>query len=171
MLFVALILLLILTLLGVVLARMQTVEERLSANDQNHSLAVQAAEAALRYVENNINNYPTTPYTSNTAGMYQFDPVAQPNAYLTTVNGTNPWVTNGATLSYPFAGTTVGVAQAPQYMIENLPPVAPPCESSSLKEYGRSTPPAQVLRITSRSVGGDANGAAEIQMGISGTCS
>ncbi len=46
-LFISLILLLILTLLGISVARMQTVEERLAQNDFNHQLALQTAEAAL----------------------------------------------------------------------------------------------------------------------------
>jgi type IV pilus assembly protein PilX len=45
-LFVALILLLILSLLGVTAARMQTVEERMARNDDNRQLEAQAAEAA-----------------------------------------------------------------------------------------------------------------------------
>jgi type IV pilus assembly protein PilX len=47
-LFVALILLLILSLIGVTAARLQTVEERMARNENNHQLAEQAAEAALR---------------------------------------------------------------------------------------------------------------------------
>src|ERR1700691_3534222 len=50
-LFVALILLLILSLLGVTAARMQTVEERMARNDDQRQLGAQAAEAALRAAE------------------------------------------------------------------------------------------------------------------------
>ena len=50
-LFVALILLLILSLLGVTAARMQTVEERMARNDHNREISAQAAEAALRAAE------------------------------------------------------------------------------------------------------------------------
>ncbi len=49
--FVALILLLILSLLGVTAARMQTVEERMARNDDNRQIGQQAAEAALRAAE------------------------------------------------------------------------------------------------------------------------
>jgi len=168
-LFVALILLVILTLMGVVLARLQSVEERMAQNDQNHALAVQGAEATLRYVENNINSYSNSAlYVGNTSGLYQFSATAaQPNAYL--ISGV--WSSAGATLSYPFAPSTLGVAQAPKFMIENLPPVVPPCQSASMKQYGSSTPPAQVLRVTAKSVGGDTNATAELQEIISGTCS
>jgi len=168
-LFVALILLVILTLLGVVMARMQTVEERMAQNDQNHALAVQGADATLRYVENNINTYSgSNLYASSAGGLYQFDPtLAQPNFYLLP----GIWTSATGTLSYPFPGSTLGVAQPPKFMIENLPPVAPPCQSASAKQYGSYTPPAQVLRITAKSAGGDGTSAAQLQAIISGTCS
>ena len=46
-LFVSLVLLLVLTLLGVTVARMQTGEERMAQNDTNHQLALQAADVGL----------------------------------------------------------------------------------------------------------------------------
>src|ERR1700689_569713 len=52
--FVALILLLILSLLGVTAARMQTVEERMARNDHNRQIGQQSAEAALRAGESGI---------------------------------------------------------------------------------------------------------------------
>ena len=47
-LYIALILLLILTIIGVAAARLQTGEAVMARNDHNHQLAMQAAEAALR---------------------------------------------------------------------------------------------------------------------------
>lgn len=44
-LFVSLILLLVLTLIGVTAAQMETVEERMSLNDENHQLALESTEA------------------------------------------------------------------------------------------------------------------------------
>jgi type IV pilus assembly protein PilX len=168
-LFLALILLVILTLMGVVLARLQTSEERMASNDQNHSMALQGAEAALRYVDDYSAQYGFGPF-NNSAGLYQFDPINQPNAYLTSVNG-NPWTVANGAIAYPFAGSTVGVSQAPQFIIENMPQIAPPCESTAITGYGASTPPPQVLRVTARSVGGDGTSSAEVQMVISGKCS
>ena len=52
--FVALILLLILSLLGVTAARMQTSEERMARNEDNHQIGAQAAEAALRLGESGL---------------------------------------------------------------------------------------------------------------------
>ena len=70
-LFVALILLLILSMLGVTVARMQTVEERMARNENNRQLAEQAAEAALRNAEGLLANPPTVgTFGLDTAGYY-----------------------------------------------------------------------------------------------------
>jgi len=50
-LFISLILLLVLTVIGVTAARMQTVEERMAQNDDNHQLAMESSEAGLRQSE------------------------------------------------------------------------------------------------------------------------
>ena len=70
-LFVALILLLILSMIGVTVARMQTVEERMARNENNRQLAEQAAEAALRNAEGLLANPPTVgTFGQDTAGYY-----------------------------------------------------------------------------------------------------
>ena len=74
-LFVALILLLILSMLGVTVARMQTVEERMARNENNRQLAEQAAEAALRNAEGLLANPPTVgTFAQNTLGYYILGP-------------------------------------------------------------------------------------------------
>ena len=79
MLFVSLIFLLILTLIGITAARMQTVEERMAQNDDNHQLAVQAAEAALRYGETLLwgGIYSTPNFAANAHGLYQLQSEVQ----------------------------------------------------------------------------------------------
>jgi type IV pilus assembly protein PilX len=70
-LFVALMLLLILSMIGVTVARMQTVEERMARNENNRQLATQAAEAALRYAEYQLLNAPPEAvFAGDTAGYY-----------------------------------------------------------------------------------------------------
>jgi type IV pilus assembly protein PilX len=68
-LFVSLILLLVLTLIGVTAAQMQTVEERMALNDDNHQLALQSGEAVLLDSESALQNgwYDSNP------GTYPFD--------------------------------------------------------------------------------------------------
>src|ERR1700730_946932 len=68
--FVALILLLILSLLGVTAARMQTVEERMARNEDNRQLGAQAAEAALRSAENGLITGLYTNFAANANGLY-----------------------------------------------------------------------------------------------------
>src|ERR1700743_3379486 len=69
-LFTALVLLLILTLVGVLLARSESIEESISENDQDHELAIQAAEATLRYAEVGLYNGTYSAFASNTNGQY-----------------------------------------------------------------------------------------------------
>src|ERR1700723_2050697 len=68
--FVALILLLILSLLGVTAARMQTVEERMARNDDNREIGAQAAEAALRAAEVGLEIGNIVPPFGGTGGEY-----------------------------------------------------------------------------------------------------
>lgn len=70
-LFVALMLLVILSMIGVTVARMQTVEERMARNENNRQLATQAAEAGLRYAEYQLLNAPPeATFAGDTAGYY-----------------------------------------------------------------------------------------------------
>src|SRR6202011_2572094 len=69
--FVALILLLILSLLGVTAARMQTVEERMARNEDNRQLGAQAAEAALRSAENGLLTGIYTNFAANANGLFE----------------------------------------------------------------------------------------------------
>src|SRR5579871_741626 len=69
-LFVSMILLVILTLIGVTAARMQTAEESMARNDHNHELALEYAEAALRNAEGFVGKYNQADFASNGAGLY-----------------------------------------------------------------------------------------------------
>src|SRR6516162_6601737 len=71
-LYIALILLLILTIIGVAASRLQTGEAVMARNDHNHQLALQAAEAALRDAEINLadGNWSIPQFAQNGAGLY-----------------------------------------------------------------------------------------------------
>jgi type IV pilus assembly protein PilX len=74
-LFVALMLLLILSMIGVTVARMQTVEERMARNEDSRQLAMQGAEAGLRSAEFFLLNAPAVGFFANdTAGLYVVSP-------------------------------------------------------------------------------------------------
>src|ERR1700734_2778233 len=130
-LFVALILLLILSLLGVTAARMQTTEERMARNDDNRQIGAQAAEAALRAAETGLTTgvYAAAQFSANTNGLYELNPTVGsvlwgPPALV--------WSAAGAAITYsptnpqnpmPALTSLPAAAQSPQYIIENLPAV------------------------------------------------
>jgi len=145
---VGLILLLVLTLSGVMLARMQTVEERMARNEDNHQLALQAAEGALRSVETALRANFYTGFAFNTAGQYTLQPALGGAAdALIASNWTNP--------AYPFltyagpALTAVPLAQQPTFVIEQLPAVATSGQSLTAKGM------LPMYRIAARGFGGD----------------
>lgn len=147
---VALLLLLVVTIIGVTVARLETSEERVARNDQNHELAVEAAEAALRTAESGLLNGTYTNFAQDSAGLFQLDPAV------------GNWVWNSAqTLAY--AGPAMPTVQQPQIMIEQLPPVAAAGDDTSNCGYGCTSVPIQVFRITASSPGGDSTSSAQLQ--------
>ena len=157
MLFVSLILLLILTLLGVTVARMQTGEERMAQNDQNHQIAIQAAEAALRFAESGLLQgiYNTA---ANAGGLY-----IRPNAssVVDTMNWAAP---GGAVLTYTGpALSAVTLSAQPVFLIESLPAVAGPGKQAQMEGYASTVPPPQIYRVTAHGYGGDTTAGATLQ--------
>src|SRR6185437_16243721 len=163
-LFTALVLLLILTLVGVLLARSESVEESISENDQDHQLALQAAEAALRYAEAGLygGDYSAAQFIGDANGLYTWQSgspdwyqqysLSTPSGLLTYGSGAQG---TGATLPV--------VAPGPQFMIEKLPAATLPGEALGAAQYDSPTPPINVYRITAYSYGGDTNTTAEVQ--------
>jgi len=159
-LFVALILLLVLTSLGVLVARNQMTEERMAGNEDNHQLAFQAAEAAVRAAEDDLGNgvYSPWPPSGTVAGLYTMVDELNVAPNDSVVN--NPafnWTNPANTLPYrgpPLLGIPVN-AQQPTVVIEKLPAtIIRGCQSSSS---------AAVFRITAHAVGGDNNAQAIVQ--------
>lgn len=159
-LFVALILLVILSLIGVTAARMQTVEERMARNEDNHQLAAQAAEAALRSAEGGLLSGIYANFAANTNGLYEL--VASNGSVVSTMN----WGSAAAVL--PYAGPPLALiptgAQAPKFVIENLPPVAMSGQSISQGGgYRAQTTPVAVYRVTAVGTGADNSSTTTIQ--------
>jgi Tfp pilus assembly protein PilX len=155
-LFTALLLLLILTLVGVLLARSESVEESISENDQDHELAIQAAEATLRYAEANLGAYSPSAYASDAGGLYLWQAGA-PDAYQT-YNLNSP---AGTLLTY--GGTPLPVVAPPQFMIESMPEASLPGNALGGPQYNPPSPPISVYRVTAYSYGGDTSTTAEVQ--------
>jgi type IV pilus assembly protein PilX len=157
-LFVSLIFLLILTLLGVMLARVQSSEERMAQNDSNHELAVEAAEAALRLAESNIRTaqYSAAQFAANAAGLYTLNPAVgsvYTPAFMAVAGNTIAY--NGAALA--------SVPTPPQFIIENLPSVALPGSNiGSCGGYG-SNGCTTVFQITTHAYGGDSSANATLR--------
>jgi type IV pilus assembly protein PilX len=148
--FVALILLLILSLLGVTAARMQTVEERMARNNDNRQIGAQAAEAALRSAENGLLTGLYSNFAGNTNGLYA--PLLSNGSPLTGMD----WTVPANTL--PYIGPALGSLQTmapPKMVIENLPPVAVAGDDISVTSLNPASPPVTVYRVTAQGVGAD----------------
>ena len=174
MLYIALILLMILTIIGIAAARLQTGEAVMARNDHNHQLALQAAEAALRSTEIDLadGNWSIAQFAQNGAGLYVLQTEAQ-GALAACPAGCSIADTINWNANYPapnplamtYTGPVLGNAPASpvltQVIIENLPPVAragdPLCTPSS------QTQSCSVYRVTAHAVGGDSSASATLQ--------
>jgi type IV pilus assembly protein PilX len=149
--FVALILLLILSLLGVTAARMQTVEERMARNDDNRQMGQQAAEAALRSAEAGLLGGIYVNFAGNTNGLYA--PLLPNGSPLTGMDWTIPANT------LPYAGPPMtsmpANAAAPKVVIESLPSVAVAGDDISIISLTPTSPPVTVYRVTAQGIGAD----------------
>lgn len=158
-LFVALILLLILSLLGVTAARMQTVEERMARNDDNRQIGQQAAEAALRSAENGLLTGIYVNFAGNTNGLYA--PILPNGSPLTGMDWKNPANT------LPYAGPAMtsmpANAAAPKVVIENLPSVAVAGDDLSVTSLNPASPPVTVYRVTAQGIGADGSSTTMLQ--------
>lgn len=159
-LFISLIFLLALTLLGVMMARSQTTEERMAQNDANHDMAVESAGTALRFAESNIaaGNY-TAGIQSNGSGLYQMSQTAG-SIYTSTI-----WNNAGAVVEY--TGPALASVSAPaEFIVEELPYAVTLPGSGNLA--GGSTgigsqQTATAYQITAHASGGDLTGNATLR--------
>jgi type IV pilus assembly protein PilX len=174
-LFVALILLLVLSLLGITLARTQTVEERLAQNEDNHQIAFQAAEAALHVAVDDLlsGSYKGITlargvFDTETAGFYDISDTStawSPGSIVDVVNwGTGGVGTPAAVAAYDGAAlaSLPSAAQNPVFLIEYMPnEVAPQglCKIGA----GQANGQAGVYRITAHGWGGDGQATVTLQ--------
>jgi type IV pilus assembly protein PilX len=155
-LFVALILLLILSLLGVTAARMQTVEERMARNEDNRQLGAQAAEAGLRGAEVGLLTGIYTNFAGNANGLYA--PLLSNGSPVSTLN----WTTALAYAGPPLAAVPAA-SQTPKFVIENLPSVAVAGDDLSVTSLNPASPPVTVYRVTAQGVGADGTSTTTLQ--------
>jgi type IV pilus assembly protein PilX len=169
-LFICLILLLVLTLLGVSLARQQTLEERLSQNDYNHQLALQTAEAALAAAYDDVGGpLAIADYTSGTTPGLATLVEELNNPPYTTLDRAAEWSAPGTnTISYTGNGAPLAGAPAaaqPQFVVEDMPQALPKgCSAGTPGGYGGSGAQVHVRRITAHAAGGDGTASATVQI-------
>jgi type IV pilus assembly protein PilX len=166
---VMLLILLMIAILGAAVMRSQVSQQRISSNWSNRSVAAANAEATLRWgecgLEGGCGGAAWTPsaFLANQAGLYTLD-----TDVGTSVTASSPNVGSGATWEAP-AGTTLAYGgpalqtpNAPQYVIEKLPPVMLPGDSISQQQYaGNGT--AAPYQITTFANGGDNTSRAVLQ--------
>jgi type IV pilus assembly protein PilX len=137
-------LLVVITLIGVIGMSKSTLQERMSANTMNRSLAFDAAELGLREGEAFL-GAATLPAFDGTNGLYATDATLWQND--ATWTGTNSVVFGGA-----LGGTEGGTpAEAPRYYIEDMGPLE---SSTGSLTGGTQVSKDQLLRVTARGVGG-----------------
>ena len=156
----ALILLLILTLLSVTAARMQTTEERMARNDENHQLAIQSAEAALRSAEGQLIAGIYTPgdFSANSNGLFTLqNELSSGNGSIAdTINWNSPG-NQTKTYAGPPLQNAQSSPQPAQYLIERLP------IGRILGGNQINASPPSVYRITAHAVGGDSTSSVTLQ--------
>jgi type IV pilus assembly protein PilX len=164
---VALILLLVLTLIGITAARLQTAQEGMARNDDNHQLALQSAEAALRDGEAIIAMHGPSDFLADNSGLYNLSYELQTSS--ASVADTINWNSPG-TQSMQYSGAALGNVPPPpqpaQIIIESLPPVAAPGSPLNGSAYGVN-PQWQVYRVTAHAEGGDSSSNVTLQTIIS----
>jgi type IV pilus assembly protein PilX len=146
---VSLLILILLTLLGLTAIQAGTVHERIAGNTRNLDVAFQAAEAALREAEDRLDN-PAVPLTNGSvAGWYHWSQAPAPAWKAPATWDANP------NIDYTLAADDGwAVARAPEFAIEELPPM--PDTGGSLDG---SAPVSEdvMYRVSARGFGGNAN--------------
>lgn len=159
---ISLLFLVVLTLLGITMMRTNVIEERLAGNSRDWGLAFQAAEAALRDGEADVNSGTRFvgetgfSYGCGTNGLCKVETDGTP-VWEDMVNSANTgWMTGAdATPSVKYGtytganpATISGVSKQPRYLIEVITQ-----KGSSLGIKMPNKPSTYVYRITARGFG------------------
>jgi type IV pilus assembly protein PilX len=134
---IALIFLVIMAMLGVTLANVTNLEERMAGNTRDRDLALQAAEAALRDAEVRLEDvaFRAGPFPAYDAARAN-DAAFWENCFAT--NNTPCGAPKEPTTALPDGTDAGAVAEPPQFIVETKPNVGT----------------TQVFRVTARAVGG-----------------
>jgi len=151
---IALIMLIVITLIGVSAARIQTTEVRMTSNMHFRNQAIQSAEAGLRTGENGIEHDIYVSFAGNTSGQYTFKPSVTTTNCRLQRPGTCAPLSGAQQRQCSTAQLWPATVRSLQHSSSsNCPPVASAggglCNRSNCP-----TPPA-VYRITAKAVGAD----------------
>jgi type IV pilus assembly protein PilX len=149
---VSLIMLLLMTLLSVSSMKSTLLEEKMAGNYKSRNTAFQSAEAGLRAGETYLATTTILPlFNGTTAGLYQ--PTLSGNSRWNSVD----WANAAEVVAY--VGTLSDVAANPNYIIEELEPVA---EGGGSLEVGTALE-NRFYRITTEAVGNTDNAVVMLQ--------
>jgi len=154
---ITLLLLLVITILGVTAIQSSMLEEKMTSNLRDRSLAFHAAESALRAGESSIASLPSTPACAN--GFYPASDVDCDGAVETTpLWQAVDWRANSTqVVHYDNASIFQHVSTNPEYIIERI------TISGGTLESGGATPTQTYYRITARGTGSSANAVVFLQ--------
>jgi type IV pilus assembly protein PilX len=151
-LFIALVVLLIITILGVAGLQTTTLEERMAAASRDRDIAFQAAESALSQAEAFIETLgpgDLAQFQNNAGGLYVPPVGATAPEWWDVVSWSGG---GGITVATSVPGP---VAAQPQYIIEHVTTIVPAEDSLNLSNIGASVgAPTEIFRITAYGVGG-----------------
>jgi type IV pilus assembly protein PilX len=136
---ISLLFLLVMTLAAISGMQGSSLEEKMTGNMRDRSLAFHAAESALRQAETLMGS-PVNPDFDGTNGLYAVTP-ANPAFW----QQDESWWENSANVRM-YSGSLAGLAALPVYIIEQLPAMTPLDPSA--------VPETDSFRITARGLGG-----------------
>lgn len=151
---VSLLILTVMTVIGVTGMQSTSLEEKMTGNLRNNSLAFAAAESALQHAEDLLSPARQLPTfsSSGSGGYYSKDAATDPSRWKTV------WSTGNVT-SYMDV-TLAKVKTLPMFIVEELTYVTPGGSSGGSLEVPseqQASPPRAWYRITARGTGGTDN--------------
>lgn len=146
---VSLLMLLVLTLVGVTAMQLSTRQEKMAGNTRDLDVALQAAEAALRFGESQL-VAATIPNPASLPGWY-YHPIESTRAPA--LRSPQQW-TAATTFDFPIDPDYWEVARTPQLAIEDLGTIPDPFGSI---DAGGIDSEIRAFRVSSRAFGGVAS--------------
>lgn len=151
---VSLMLLLVMTIIGLASMATSTLEEKMTGNLRDQSLAFEAAESALRDAEAWLDTISGISEFNGSKGLYQMDG----NTGFTKWNSAN-------SVEYSKKNKLSGVSENPRYIIRPMDEIPGWGGDKSMGGYGESktVPDITVFEVTARGSGSSSNSAVRLR--------